>query len=164
MPKSKKTPFKSNKVHLNDARILSFNVGGSSEIYVAPEEISGINFQVKSEESFNQLEKRVRIILNIIVDILINENESSEQRLISEFGKYRIGFSFLVDNFDELIHPSGEMESPASVDGTLVTHLLAIAYATARGMILVKTTGTSLEGAILPIIDPSELLDKALEN
>ncbi|MDX2250600.1 MAG: hypothetical protein SF052_27710 [Bacteroidia bacterium] len=157
---SKKATFHSSKVHLTDARILSFSIGGENEFYITPEELVGVVFRVKSEEFFDTAQKLARVILNIQTDIQFEDDESNELKSVTSIGKFRLGFSFLVDNFEELIQISEKEETIPSVDGTLITHILAIAYATARGMILVKTMGTYLEGAILPIIDPSELLNK----
>ncbi|MEZ4772280.1 MAG: hypothetical protein R3D00_03790 [Bacteroidia bacterium] len=163
MSKSKKTIFHSSKVHLIDARILSFSIGGEDEFYITPEERVGVGFRVKSEEFFDAGQKLARIILNVQADIQFEDDDGNELKSVTAIGKFRLGFSFLVDNFEELVLTSEKEETSPSIDGTLITHLLAIAYSTSRGMILVKTMGTYLEGAILPIIDPSELLNKHIQ-
>ncbi len=142
-----------------DARILSFNVGGQKGTYFSPEELTGIGFRIESEEGFHIEEKRVQILLNIHTDaeVKVQQNEVQE---VDSIGYFRIGFTFEIDNFDDLVKEDELGVKKLHVDGILMRHLLAIAYSTARGMILVKTRGTLLEGSILPIIDPNELMEK----
>lgn len=44
------------------------------------------------------------------------------------------------------------------VDIGLAASLVGLAYSTARGIILERTSGTILNGIIIPVIDPMKLL------
>lgn len=143
-----------------DARILSFSIGHANERYFSSEDLISSAFRVHSEESLSPSENLVRIILSFEVDAIIESAEEGKKPdEVPGLGSFHLGFSFVVDNFDELIRTPDAQNSDYQIDQMLGRHLLAIAYSTARGMILVKTTGTVLEGAILPIIDPGELME-----
>lgn len=158
--------FSSDKTHLLDARILSFQVGGK-ENYVSPEEVHGIEVRFTSEEAFDTLAQTIRIMLHLSIDILTySDAEDEAEAVISlpDFGSFSIGFMFTFDNYDELIQLSDGDLKEVKVDSMAMLHLFAMAYSTARGMILVKTRGTSLEGTILPIIDPSTFMEKGFSQ
>lgn len=151
--------FSSEKVHLVDARILAFSIGHSQENYFNSDDLISTEFRVHSEESLNRDDRLIRIILRFDVDALVQAaDEGKVPEEIRGLGAFHLGFAFVVDNFDELVKTPSVSDESYQIDSVLGSHLLAISYSTARGMILVKTTGTVLEGAILPIIDPAELM------
>ena len=160
--------FKSDLTHILDARMLSFRVGNEEGDYLAPEEVAGVSFRVKSEESFNLDQKQVLIILNIWIDALLQPTDPEDKSQVQESRRYeglgfcRLGFIFFLENFEDLVTPSGP-DGGLVVDGQAMSHLLGMAYSTSRGMILVKTRGTSLEGSLLPVLDPKTLMAKGLE-
>lgn len=53
-------------------------------------------------------------------------------------------------------------EKGISIPGEFLTTLISLSYSTTRGVLLAKGTGTVLEKAILPIIDPHLLLPKQM--
>ena len=148
-----------------DARLLAFRVGAEHDPYLTPEDIESMAFRVESEEAFNPEQKQVRLLLNVWIDAHVRNEPDAEpdQAEATEYkgiGFCRIGFVFTMDNYEELIQPAENFEEGMVVDATAMAHLFAMAYSTSRGMILVKTRGTSLEGSLLPIIDPMVLMDK----
>lgn len=151
--------FSTEKIHMLYARILSFAVGYEQEEYFSTEDIISTEFEVNSEESLNPEHKLVMIILRISSHVDFQRDSEKDKIHIEKLGDFRIGFTFLIDNFNELIQGGDTEEDSYQIDSLLLRHLLAMAYSTARGMILVKTTGTILENAILPIIDPQELME-----
>lgn len=151
-----------------DARILAFRVGHEENEYISPEDVVSVSFRVESEEGFHLEERQVRIILNIRIDATLapnsdDENEKTEIKEIQDVGVCQIGFLFFLENFHDLFKRA-EDEKSLVLDGIAMAHLLAMAYSTARGMILVKTRGTSLEGSLLPIIDPHALMEKGMKQ
>lgn len=153
--------FDSHLMHLLDARILAFRVGGDDAEYFSSGYFDAIEFQVKSEESFLEEEQIVNILLRITANaISIPEDAPEERQEFPGLGEFTIGFTFFIENYHELVVGPTEEVAHAVVDGVLMAHLFAIAYSTARGMILVKTRGTALEGGILPIMDPRELMER----
>lgn len=165
-----KPRFESELTHILDARILSFRVGGEKSDYLPPDLVDGVSFRVESEEAFNVEQKQVRIILNIWIDAYAEpekpEGEAAkpEPTKYEEIGFCRLGFTFFLENFADLIHPAEKNEGGLIVDSLAMANLLAMAYSTSRGMMLVKTRGTSLEGSLLPVIDPQQLMDKEMEE
>ena len=72
-------------------------------------------------------------------------------------GSFQIGFTFKVENLTgHAIQIPGIDEKVPSPE--IVIPLLGTAYSTARGMIMVKTSGTYLEGFALPIVNAQSLL------
>jgi hypothetical protein len=61
-----------------------------------------------------------------------------------------------VDNLKELVQIQGSI---STIDGRLAATVLGIAYSTARGIVVERTQGTFFNGAILPVINPSSLLN-----
>ena len=162
--------FKSEWTHMLDARILSFRVGKEKGDYIPPDEVDGVSFRVESEEAFNVDRKQVRIILSIWIDAYTKPEEAEgeatqpEPTRYEDMGSCRLGFTFFLENFEELINPAEKEEDGLLVDSLTMAHLLAMAYSTSRGMILVKTRGTSLEGSLLPVIDPQQLMEKEMKE
>jgi len=151
--------FDTNKIQLLDARILTFEVGGTDGLYVSAEEVQSVSFVIESEEFFDAENQFIRIILKVKASAE-TEIAGQENQTFDTMGKFHIGFVFNIENYDDLITETSETEKQITVDDILIRHVFAIAYATARGMILVKTRGTSLDGCILPIVDPGTLMEK----
>lgn len=68
---------------------------------------------------------------------------------------YLFGFHFT--DLQEFLSPEGSL---SSIYPPLHLSLLALAYSTARGMLINQTKGTIFSGFILPVLPPKALLDK----
>lgn len=71
--------------------------------------------------------------------------------------KFRYNFHFIVDNLDEM-YETDEKDNPV-FKKTFVATLAGISYSTLRGIIFEKTSNSSFTSLILPVIDPSLLLE-----
>jgi hypothetical protein len=141
------TKIDTNKIHLNKVKIAAS--------YLKEENIST---EVKSfRSSFNfssgyNLEKK-RIKNTLSVEIKAEKLSSPSQTL--EAG-YTMDFIFEVDNLEEL--STINEDSSVAISEHLAATLAGICYSTLRGIVLAKTQGTSLNGILLPVLDPYSLL------
>ena len=142
--------FDSKKIHMLDAGILAFEVNNQKEEYLFNDNWEGFVFHVESKDEFNMEDKLARIVLEVSVDGRLGNGE-----IVNRLGYFKFYFTYQVDNLDELVIVNNDT---FQIDWALGVHLVAISYSTSRGLILAKVSGTCLDGAILPITDPSELL------
>lgn len=82
--------------------------------------------------------------------------ESHEENNISEC-KFRYNFYFEVDNLSEM-YSLNEDDFPV-FQTLFVATLSGISYSTLRGIIMEKTSNTPWGTLILPVIDPSKILE-----
>ncbi|MEC3965590.1 hypothetical protein [Flagellimonas halotolerans] len=82
--------------------------------------------------------------------------ESHEENNISEC-KFRYNFYFEVDNLSEM-YSLNEDDFPV-FQKLFVATLSGISYSTLRGIIMEKTSNTPWGTLILPVIDPSKILE-----
>lgn len=82
--------------------------------------------------------------------------ESHEENNISEC-KFRYNFYFEVDNLSEM-YSLNEDDLPV-FQKLFVATLSGISYSTLRGIIMEKTSNTPWGTLILPVIDPSKILE-----
>lgn len=67
-----------------------------------------------------------------------------------------IQFQFSLSDFDAYV--THEKNEATEVQSLLMSSMVAVAYSTARGIFYTRTLGTTMEGVILPIISPQDLL------
>ena len=115
------------------------------------------NFRVgySQKSAFNFEIKNIRIRLEIFL-----EGIDEKENLIGIQGDFGFDFHFHISNIEDFIE---ENDGNKKVSGNLGATLISIAYSTARGIVIERTQGTFLNGTILPIIDPQELLKEVKE-
>lgn len=134
-------------------RTLSGNIDiGDIDVKVIPKPKS-YNFAFSLNFGIQKDKKLVRIILGVTI-ISIDEIKKSK----TEVGSYKTEFIFKVDNLLELIK-SNDKNKTADIDPALALTLVSIAYSTMRGIVNTRTQGTILNGVILPVIDPGNLIN-----
>jgi len=135
------------KIHLTKITITNAQVNGPSEVAGT---LDGVVMKVGAKTLFNQ-EKACKVILTID---LFKEHEEPQKEVKANF---TIEFFLQVENMDDfIVHKSPE---EFQLDSRLGSAIMGIVYSTARGIILTRTAGTALQGTILPVIDPSGLLN-----
>ncbi len=90
-----------------------------------------------------------------IIDVNISMHQAN--KVINKAAHYSIEFIFLIDNLEDFVDID-EKGTTANVHPDLGVTVAGIAYGTIRGIIYQRTQGTALDGIILPVIDPSNLL------
>lgn len=123
--------------------------------FIEPENYS---FSFAQKTAFNHEEKMVRIQLFILL-----KAQGEYAASLGIQGEFGIEFNYKIDNLDALSTKGedGKLHYAVSLGATL----MSISYSTARGIILQQTQGSiiSLSGVILPVINPTDLLNASLE-
>lgn len=120
-------------------------------------EVSGFSSQVSVSPSYSIEDNTIQIDVHITCQSV---NEVAQPTGIS--GLFNMRFVFSAGNMqDHLLTASAGAESIPSP--ALMVPLIGAAYSTARGMIIVKALGTSLEGVTLPIVNVQDLIKPAPE-
>lgn len=148
--------FRPDLLKLVDARILAMEIrepeNGS---FLSREMITGLGFHIESKSKTIFAQNLLQISLLIGVNASYRPSPETAEKQFKEAGKFKLSFTYEVQNLPEM---STKQDESYLIDSTLSRHLLGISYSTARGMILTKTGGTYLAGAILPIMDPTNIL------
>lgn len=140
------------KIHLVGFRILHAEM--KSPLEFDTEMIDSFSNNFKFDLSFNLDDNMVKADFVIEIDT-ISEADSNKEEASS---KFHIVYIFNVENFKELAKVIDD--NNLDIEGGLATSLASIVYSTSRGILMTRFQGTALADFILPVIDPSKLLDK----
>jgi len=149
MSSEKKTLFEANKIHLVRIEILKCHIDSPFELTV--ERIKGYESKMDFDLGFNLEDKLIK------ADFKLNVVSKSDAASFEEAaGEFMFAFIFNVENLNELALVNKKKH--ITLDGKLGNAIASITYSTTRGILFTRLKGTSLEGFILPVIDPDELL------
>ena len=138
------------KISIFYVKVYKSNHSSTEEYLDKPIKPANIKVQLSQNSAFNLDEKNIRIRLEVILN-----GVDEQDKEIGIHGEYGIEFQLHVDNFEEyVINDNGENK----INNELGITALSIVYSTARGIILERTQSTLLNGVILPIVDPMELI------
>jgi hypothetical protein len=138
------TKFQTGKIKMIQAVCLDYSIHNS-----IIEEIKGFSYEYKTETSADEENKYVFVHLKIDIQADLKEKKTTA-------GSFEFGFTFEVENLNELIT---EIEGKQSLDDTLHFSVMGIAFSTARGIIITRGAGTILNDAYLPVVNPATLLN-----
>lgn len=123
---------------------ISFKVEErKTEKEVQPEKV---NFEIGISISPNEKEKSVVIINPISIFSVEKEKEL--------LGSIQVKGEFIIENLEEIKVENG-------IPGPVIATFIGISISAARGMLRVLSKGTSFESAIIPIINPTAILESA---
>lgn len=137
------------KIHLLAVNIVNAQVNSSITNAVGWDDIT---LNMGSEILFNE---DYLCRLSLVLD-MENVDDSGAKLIKANFS---IDFDFQIENIMELIVVDEASKTVISGDRELGVNLIAIAYSTARGIVLTRTAGTVLNGLILPVVDTARLFD-----
>jgi hypothetical protein len=143
------------QISLSDIKILKSSVVTDEERVVKPSDFSSVKVGCKQITSFNLTDKSIRIIMDIGLCGVDEENSDVGVR-----GDFRFEYVFSVSNLGDYI---SDHDNSKKIDGNLGVALMSIAYSTSRGIIYEKIAGTFLAGSVIPVIDPSKLISESSE-
>lgn len=104
---------------------------------------------------------RDRKLLRFILDTTVNSSNRRKKDISVAF--YSIEFIFEIEGLEDFLLIDEENEG-ITIRFDLGVTIAGIAYSTVRGIIHVRTQGTALNGVILPVIDPANLLKPKQEE
>jgi hypothetical protein len=99
-------------------------------------------------------------LIKLVPECIIREVDQNNTP-ISELAAFTSEFIFKIRQMKQLVL-FNKQQGTASIDPGLSLTLTSIAYNTMRGIIHTKTLGTILNGIILPVTDPAELVNKTI--
>lgn len=118
-----------------------------SEIKTPKEPLSNniiFSFDIGLEQRFN-IEQE---LIFVVCDITIFPQNNPKQKL----GKYRSSCNFKVNNLSKYITESKKI----NLSEKFIVTINSVALSTTRGLMYSLFKGTFLQGAILPLLDPSQ--------
>lgn len=135
------------KIHLNRVSVFSLSLKAKESYIDNPKQpvIFETSFAYENADNEDLGMLRFRLYFEIFA---LNANEE----YLGAGAEIGIEFHFKVDNFQDFII-KGEGED-TFIDYNIGSTLLAIAYSTARGIVLERTQNSYLGGVLLPVIDP----------
>lgn len=139
------------KIQVLNIKTIKGNIESSPD--ADPELINGYKFNHILGTGINAEEKLIG--LRLTVDI---EAQNEKEEAIGISASYTHNFTFYVENLEEFLGNEEKEGGALEIDPIMVATLVGIAYSTVRGIVYTRTQSTSLNGVILPVIDPKELL------
>lgn len=136
------------KIDLLYVKTLKSNIEVGSDF--RRDAMSGLSFSFSQDSGVSMDDNN--IILNL--KISINAVEESEDGFAK--GEFYFQFLFNIENLIDLT--SVEENGVVNVSGDLATTIMGIAYSTSRGLVLSATEQSVLEGVLLPVVNPSNLI------
>jgi hypothetical protein len=146
------------KIILRSIRVLGGNIEADDTL--DPKQNIGLydmNFDVTSD--IIPEEKLFRFVISMQIQSLDKDGESLPLK-----GSYKIEFIFFIENLESFIKTIEEETKSIIFHAVLPDTLASIVYSTSRGIVWSRTQGTSLEGVMLPVINPKELLSSLAEK
>ncbi len=148
---SKKAELHPEKIHLIDFKIIKGQI--ESPFNFDQEKIISHPFQVSFELGFSLENKLIKTTFSIE---LLTESEPEQEEAK---GYFEFVYVFEVENLSELAKLNHKDDEEVEVDGNLGAALASIVYSTSRGILMTRFQGTVLQEFILPVIDPTKLLE-----
>lgn len=141
------------KIHLSGMRVLKAHFESQIE-GLGNTQIANFNIGMKSDSGFNLQENYHRIVIFLKIKAV---NERGE--IIDASAEYQIEYHFTIENLNDFVEYQDNGEN-FTVSPTIGATIAGIAYSTSRGIVFDRTQGTDFNGVILPVINPSHLLDQ----
>lgn len=134
---------------LETVSVLSFSV--RNEVQIKNEK--NIVFEIGVANKTNTLKS--------IVEIIILVKVYSDNSKKNEIGELRTLNTYKVKDLKKLIKSeNNKIELPK----VLLASIIGISVSTARGILIAKSAGTILSKAVIPVINPTELIEKGKRN
>lgn len=139
-----------NKILITSIKTLKGNINSTNE----ESEMIVKQYQIEctSETTVNIDEKLIRVLFK--VDIFVIDEKDKKT---GTDASYTNEFIFQIDNLEELTKLLDN--DIVEIDVELSKTLLSLSFSTSRGMIFNRTQGTILNGIILPVVNPNDLLN-----
>lgn len=138
-----------NKIQILSIKTLKGNIDAQSDANT--ESIAEHSFNIELETGLNLEEKVVGLKLVVQIDALDKNDKPVNIR-----GSYTHEVIFRVENLNDFVDTNEAAGN--KIDGTLGSTLVSIAYSTVRGILFIRTQGTSLGVVTLPVVDPLKLI------
>ena len=145
------------KIRMSSVEVVSFQIRNGSTKTFYKRDIRGVDYKFSTEFGYNLEDKIFLVTINTQIGVV--HDEPTEEDIS---GECKIEFTFDVDNIEEYFigNESKVSEGGFGTDASFVYTLVGLSFSTARGIIFSRSLGTMLDGLLLPVIAPKELLLK----
>lgn len=140
-------------IHLIGIRIIKEHLESSEEFLEFPVQVESFVFGHDYNQSLNLDTNGLRARLFLRLKAVNDKNE--DLGLEAEYG---VEFHFMVDNLNDFVEK--QENEVIKLRGALSATLAGISYSSARGIVWEKLSGTAFSHIVLPVINPSELLQQ----
>jgi len=137
-------------IHLRSVRLSKSSIEVHPSVDLE-KSLHGYSFSFNQRSQFYYDKQLFQLHLDVLL-----EGKDVYQNPLDVNCEFALEFLFEIENLAELSQLDDK--KGLSVDQSLGETLMAIAYATSRGVILQTTQATVLGGVILPVIAPRDLL------
>lgn len=147
--------FQAEQLTFADCRVLSFQVGRPGQPLPPADELASFNFTINSNQGVDFENALIRVELHIAVEARRTDTEVPAESV----GELRTETVFQLQDMASLTQPQpdGSRALPELVGATA----LGLALSTSRGVLLMLSANTVLRQAILPVVNPLQLLRSA---
>ena len=139
------------KIHLVFIEEVSVNINDTD---MAENRVTSFETNMAHLTAYNLEDKKFLFGLELL---LTNNNESNNSEC-----KFRYNFHFIIDNLEEMYNINNE--GLPVFQKLFVGTLSGISYSTLRGIVFEKTRKSNWDSIILPVINPTNLLDSWIEQ
>jgi hypothetical protein len=139
------------QIHLVFIEEVSVNI---SDTDMTENKVTSLETNIAHLTAYNLDEKKFLFGLELL---FTNNNESNNSEC-----KFRFNFHFIIDNLEEMYNLN---EDGLPVFQKLfVGTLSGISYSTLRGIVFEKTRKSNWDSIVLPVINPTNLLDSWIDQ
>ena len=142
--------IEANTIHISGINVFKVEIKTDEKLLDNMQSIKGFELGLAQKMAHNLGANQMRVRIYIILN---GKNENNEA--IGLKGEFGISFHFSIENLAAF---SKEVNGEIEIYADLAEHLINLAYATSRGIILERTQGTPFNGAILPVINAFQIL------
>lgn len=145
---------KETKIVPEEINLFHIDIVESSVKEVSEKRTGEFNINVAHTTMHNLKDQRVKIGLHI--DLSTKDNSNGGK------ANFIIDFHFQVKNLNNFYELKDENHPVFS--GLLIATLLGLSFSTARGIIFERLSNTNLQGIILPVVDPKDMLQMRVKQ
>ena len=146
-----KGALKPEKIQILDFRIINGLI--DTPLDFDESLMTGFSSDVNFEMSFNLDDKLIKADFQVKVN-----SQSNRGQLEESTGSFHFVFIYHVENLNVLTRLLGKNKTKLDIHPDLSNAIASVTYSTARGILMTRFQGTSLEGFILPVINPNTIL------
>lgn len=110
-----------------------------------------LSFKIGIDQDIDVKEKLYKTIIGIE---FASTNDNNEVLI---FCRYRVLFSYIIENFDEIINHNYSDGNKFTISDNVVLSLFGLSMSTLRGMLISKTANSEINGIIIPPINTQRL-------
>ena len=143
------------KIKMSYAEVTSFQIRNGLQKTFHKKDIKGADFKFETEFGYNFEDKFA--FVKLFIEIKAIAHNPTQDNI---GGNCTIEFAFDVEDLERYFEgkESQMSEGEFGVDHLFVCTLLGLSFSTARGIIFSRSLGTMLDGILLPIVAPKDLL------